>query len=152
MLNRVQIIGRLGADPDLIRGEWGTRCRLSIATDNPGDAAPDWHRVIVWDALAETCAQYLEKGRLVHVEGSIHYTRYTDSQRVERTGTEIRAHRVLFLPGATGAAVDRDSREPEPEKNPQLEKIADLLPRAPADAWEDRESLARRLRGKSGRF
>ena len=104
-LNRVMIIGHLGRDPELKYTQTGTPvATLSIATSenytdksgNKGDRT-EWHRVVVWERQAETCNQYLCKGSLVYVEGSLQTRQWQDQQGQTRYTTEIRAHRVQFL-------------------------------------------------------
>ncbi len=105
MLNKVMIIGRLGRDPELRYTQSGAPiCSLAVATDesyqdrdgNKVDRT-EWHRVSVFQRAAENCANYLAKGSLVYVEGSLQTRKWTDQQGVERYTTEIKAQRVQFL-------------------------------------------------------
>jgi len=104
-LNKVMIIGRLGRDPELRYTNTGTPvANLNIATDegytdkqgNRVDRT-EWHRVNVWDRQAENCNNYLSKGSLVYVEGSLQTRQWQDQQGQTRYSTEIRAIRVQFL-------------------------------------------------------
>ena len=78
-LNKVQIIGNLGADPELRYTANGTAvATISVATnesykDNEGNQIDktEWHRVIAWSGLAEICGQYLHKGSKAYFEGKI---------------------------------------------------------------------------------
>lgn len=105
MLNRVMIIGRLGADPELRYTQGGQPvCSLRIATDESytdrnGNRveATEWHRVIAFQRTAENCNQYLSKGSLVYVEGKLTTRKWQDQNGQERYTTEIRAERVQFL-------------------------------------------------------
>jgi single-strand DNA-binding protein len=106
MLNKAMLIGRLGKDPELSYTQSGTaRCRFSLATsekyrDNNGEMKEDteWHNVIVWGKQAENCEKYLQKGRLVHIEGKITTRSWEDQQSGQKKYiTEIKAHRVTFL-------------------------------------------------------
>ncbi len=105
MLNKVQIIGRLGANPELKYMQTGAPvCNLSVATDesyNDRDgnkvARTEWHRVVVYQRSAENCANYLAKGSLVYVEGSLQTRKWQDKQGIDRYTTEIKAQRVQFL-------------------------------------------------------
>ncbi len=105
MLNKVQIIGRLGANPDLKYMQTGAPvCNLSVATDESYQdregnkvARTEWHRVVVYQRSAENCANYLAKGSLVYVEGSLQTRKWQDQQGVDRYTTEIKAQRVQFL-------------------------------------------------------
>ena len=105
MLNKVMIIGRLGRDPEMRYSQTGSPiCTLNIATDesytdrdgNRVDRA-EWHRVVVFQRAAENCAQYLSKGSLVYVEGSLQTRKWQDQQGQDRYATEIKAQRVQFL-------------------------------------------------------
>ncbi len=105
MLNKVQIIGRLGADPDLKYSQTGApMCNLSVATDESytdrdGNKVQrtEWHRVSVFQRAAENCATYLTKGSLVYVEGSLQTRKWQDQNGQDRYSTDIKAQRVQFL-------------------------------------------------------
>jgi len=126
MLNKVQIIGRLGRDPELRYAGNGTPiANLNIATDesyvdregNKVDRA-EWHRVVVFQRQAENCANFLGKGSLVYVEGSLQTRKWTDQQGVERYTTEIKAQRVQFLDrrgegAAPGAGAGQGYSQPQ---------------------------------------
>ncbi len=105
MLNKVMIIGRLGADPELRYAGNGTPiANFNVATDesymdregNRVDKT-EWHRVAVFQRQAENCANYLGKGSLVYVEGSLQTRQWQDQQGQTRYTTEIKAQRVQFL-------------------------------------------------------
>ena len=105
MLNRVMIIGRLGADPEIRYTQAGqATCSLRIATDESYTdrdgkrvERTEWHRVSVFGKAAENCNQYLSKGSLVYVEGKLTTRKWQDQNGQERYTTEIRADRVQFL-------------------------------------------------------
>jgi single-strand DNA-binding protein len=113
-LNKVMLIGRLGKDPELRYTQGGTPvCSFSVATDESWtdkdgnkQERTEWHRIEVWNRQAENCAQYLAKGRLVYVEGSLKTDQWQDQQGQTRYTTKIRAQRVQFLEskGANGGA------------------------------------------------
>ncbi|MDR3319420.1 MAG: single-stranded DNA-binding protein [Desulfovibrio sp.] len=105
MLNKVTIIGRLGRDPELRYTQSGSPVTsLSVATDesytdrdgNKVDRT-EWHRISVFQRQAENCANYLGKGSLVYVEGSLTTRKWQDQNGQDRYTTEIKAQRVLFL-------------------------------------------------------
>lgn len=105
MLNKVMLIGRLGRDPELRYAASGTpMANLRIATDesytdrdgNKVDRT-EWHTVVVFQRQAENCANYLAKGSLVFVEGSLQTRKWQDQQGQDRYTTEIKAARVQFL-------------------------------------------------------
>lgn len=105
MLNKVQIIGRLGRDPKLRYSQSGSPvCTLSVATDEgytdrDGKKVDrtEWHRVVLYSKAAENCNQFLKKGSLVYVEGSLQTRKWQDQQGQDRFSTEIKAQRVQFL-------------------------------------------------------
>lgn len=105
-LNRVMLIGRLGADPEVKFLPSGAAvCNLRLATgkkwkDKDGNmqARTEWHRIVVWGAQAETCGSYLRKGSQVFIEGEIETREYTDKGQGERRYvTEVKARDVRFL-------------------------------------------------------
>jgi single-strand DNA-binding protein len=117
MLNRAEVIGRLTQDPQLRYTTQGTPvCQLALATNEmvgTGDSRQErteFHDVTAWGTLAETCAQYLAKGRLVFVEGRLHTERW-ERDAVPQRRTVIVAGTVRFLdrPEAAGAVAASDA-------------------------------------------
>lgn len=106
-VNKVIVLGRLGADPELKTVTGGQNvARLSVATsenwmDKQGQKQErtEWHRVVVWGKLAELCGKYLNKGRQVYIEGRIQTRSWEDPQGQKRYSTEIVASTVQFLGG-----------------------------------------------------
>ena len=105
--NRVQLIGHLGADPEVKTFENGSvMARLSLSTHEPAKGKDgeksirtQWHNLIVWGKLAEICGKYLTKGREIAVEGRIAYRAYTDSDGNSRLATEITVNDLLMISG-----------------------------------------------------
>lgn len=99
-VNKVMLIGRLGQDPELKYTPNGKAvCNFSVATneswiDNQGNKQEktEWHRIVVWGKLAETCSQFLAKGSQCFIEGSMANRKYKES-----IITEIIAKNVQFL-------------------------------------------------------
>jgi len=125
-LNKVQIIGRLGQDPELRYTGSGTAVtNLSIATDESytqdGETVEqtEWHSVTCWAGLAETVNEYLKKGRRVYVEGSLKTREWEDNDGNQRYSTEIHADRVDFLGGDTSNA-GGDGAMSQPDPAPEL--------------------------------
>jgi single-strand DNA-binding protein len=116
-INKVIIIGRMGADPEVKTVTGGnTVARLSVATseqwkDREGQKQErtEWHRVVVWGKLAELCGKYLAKGRQVYVEGRLQTRSWEDQQGQKKYATEIVANTVQFLGAAGGAAAGTTS-------------------------------------------
>ena len=117
-VNKVTLIGRLGKDPELKYTASGTPfCRFSMATDdswndkNSGERQErtEWHNIVVWGKQAESCGQYLSKGRQVYVEGSIRTRSYDDKSGNKRYITEIVAQRIQFLGGGGGTRLPQQT-------------------------------------------
>jgi single-strand DNA-binding protein len=104
-VNKVILIGRLGADPEVKAVGPGSQvARLSVATseswtDKEGQRQEktEWHRVVVWGKLAELCGKYLSKGRQVYLEGRLQTRSWDDPQGVKKYSTEIVAQTIQFL-------------------------------------------------------
>jgi len=109
-INKVILIGNLGADPELkYTPSSRALCNLRIATtevfkDKTGQKQErtEWHRVTVWGDQAENCSKYLSKGRSVYVEGKLQ-TRTYDKEGQKHYATDVVADRVVFLGGGGGA-------------------------------------------------
>ena len=106
--NRVELTGRLGADPELRHTGDGTpvaNFRLATARPVRAGAPPqtDWHAIVCWERRAEFAAQYLARGRLVFVAGRLTYREYEDNAGTKRTSVEIVATEIVPLDSrATG--------------------------------------------------
>ena len=114
MVNKVILIGNLGRDPEVRFTPNGrAMAKLAVATserwtDQQGQRQErtEWHNVVVWGKQAETCGQYLAKGRQVFVEGSIRSRSYDDKDGNKRYITEVVARAVRFLGGGGRGAQD----------------------------------------------
>ena len=106
-LNKVILIGRLGQDPELKSTSNGRNvCSFSLATSESFNnqmgerqERTEWHKIVVWDKQAETSSRYLQKGRLVCIEGRLRTRDWMDKNNQKRYTTEINADRVTFLGG-----------------------------------------------------
>jgi single-strand DNA-binding protein len=110
-INKVILVGRLGKDPELKYTASGTPfCRFSMATDDVWNdkgsgerqERTEWHNIVAWDRLAEICNQYLTKGKLVYIEGSLQTREWDDQEGNKRKTTEIRARDMVMLSGGAG--------------------------------------------------
>ena len=109
-VNKVILIGNLGADPEVrFTGGGQSVATLRMATterwqDKSGQKSErtEWHRVIVWGKQAELCKEYLSKGRSIYVEGRIQTREWTDKDGNKRYTTEVVAQRIQFLGSPTG--------------------------------------------------
>ncbi|NLV91417.1 MAG: single-stranded DNA-binding protein [Firmicutes bacterium] len=115
MLNKAILIGRLTADPELRYTQSGTAvANFRLAVDRPftnqaGEREADFIPIVVWDKQAETCANYLSKGRLVAVEGRIQVRSYEAQDGTRRWVTEVVANDVRFLDRGAGDSQNQGS-------------------------------------------
>lgn len=93
MLNKVQLIGRLGADPECVQSTAGLLiAKFNLATTSfkkGGESHTEWHRLVAFGATADHIKQLLQKGSLCYVEGSLRTNKYEDKNGVTRSVTEI---------------------------------------------------------------
>lgn len=108
-MNSAILIGRLTKDPELryIPSTGKAVATFSIAVDRPfsgkdGKKQADFFNIVVWGKIAENCANYLAKGRLAAIKGSIQNRSYDAQDGSKRYTTEIVADQVQFLEKATG--------------------------------------------------
>ncbi len=119
-LNRVMLIGRLGADPEIRYTADGVAvANFRIATNRPikkgeqWEEETDWHRVVAWRRLGEVCGEYLSKGSLVYVEGQLRTRSWEDQDGNRRWTTEVIARDVILLePKGERAAESGEDLEP----------------------------------------
>src|ERR1044071_8597760 len=97
-VNKVILVGRLGKDPEIRSTAGGTSvAKFSLATDDrytdrngEKQERTEWHNIVAWAKLAEICGQYLKKGQLVYIEGSIRTDSWDDKESGQkRYRTEI---------------------------------------------------------------
>jgi single-strand DNA-binding protein len=111
-LNKVTLLGNLGADPEVRSTPNGSRvATLSLATSRQWKGADGqkqentaWHRVICWNnktgqQLADVVERYCKKGDKLYVEGEIEYRSWEDKEGQKRYTTEIRAREIILLSG-----------------------------------------------------
>jgi single-strand DNA-binding protein len=129
-LNKVILIGNLGADPETRAMPSGlTVANLRVATsENWRDKQSgeqqertEWHRVALFGRLGEVAAEYLRKGSQVYIEGSLRTRKWQDKQGNDRYSTEIIGNEMLMLGGRGGGAAQgagaavAEAREHPPE-------------------------------------
>lgn len=121
-VNKVILVGRLGADPEMRYTEGGTaKASMSLATNryiagtdgNPGREATDWHDCVIWGKQAEATAQHMRKGSLVYVEGRLQTRSWDGQDGVKRYRTEVVAEQVTFLSRAAEPREVDQEREAE---------------------------------------
>ena len=144
MLNKVQLLGNLGSDPEVRFTANGTPvANLQIATnerwtDQQGQKqeSVEWHHVVVWGKMAEACGKYLSKGRQVFLEGKIKTRKWQDREGADRFTTEIHTRNIVFLGGPrkaqTETAIDEsvvpEATEPSVSQDARLLLNSDNLP------------------------
>jgi single-strand DNA-binding protein len=109
-VNKVILVGNLGKDPEVRFTPSGRAvAKFSIATteswmdqESGRQERTEWHNIVVWGKQAESCGQYLAKGRQVFIEGAIRSRSYDDKEGNKRYITEIIAQRVQFLGSGGG--------------------------------------------------
>ncbi len=129
MLNKVMLIGRLGADPEVRYTQSGTPvANFNIATserftnkDGEKEERTEWHRIVAWSRLAEICQEYLAKGKLVYIEGKLRTRSWDDRDGVKHYTTEILSQSMQMLDragtgnGSSNAGKPPQSDGPVPE-------------------------------------
>ncbi len=134
-LNKVQIIGYLGADPEMRYTQQGTaitNLRVAVSRSWKGQDGElqeetEWFRITAFEKLAEICNQYLNKGSRVYVEGRLQTRKYTDKEGVERYSTEVVMQEMIMLDGR------RDAEEaPAPAPAPRRTPLASPRPGVPS--------------------
>ena len=122
-VNRVIIIGNLGADPEARQfNNGGNVTNISVATSEQwtdkqsGEKreATEWHRITLFNRLGEIAAQYLRKGSKVYIEGSLRTRKYQDQSGQDRYVTEIRADQLQMLDSRNeGQAPNNNYQQPQ---------------------------------------
>lgn len=110
-INKVILIGNLGADPELRHTPGNVPVvNFTVATneswvnrDGAREERTEWHRVVAWRKLAEICNEYLRKGTQVYIEGRLQTRSWDDQSGQKRYMTEIVADEMVIL-GSRGAA------------------------------------------------
>jgi single-strand DNA-binding protein len=113
-VNKVILIGNLGADPEVRFTPGGQAvANFRIATseswqDKNGQKQErtEWHRIVVWGKLAELCGEYLKKGRQCYIEGRLQTREWTDKENKKNYTTEVVANTVQFLGSRDGAGAE----------------------------------------------
>lgn len=120
-VNKVILVGRLGADPELRYTPSGAAvCKLRLATseswkDREGNRQEktEWHSVTAWRKLAEICAQFLQKGNQVYIEGSIQNDVW-EQDGVKRYSYSIQARNMVML-GSRNSGGGSEPEWPDPD-------------------------------------
>ena len=132
-VNKVILIGNLGADPELRYTPSGQPvANFRIATseswvDKQGQKQErtEWHRIVAWGKLAELCGEYLAKGRQVFIEGKLQTRQWDDRDGNKRYTTEVQAREITFLGGRGEGATAGSARRPQQAANSNEPGAAD---------------------------
>jgi len=111
-VNKVILVGRLGKDPEVKYTQTGVPvARFTLATDESWkdqsgekQQRTEWHNIVAWRKLAEICGQYLNKGKLVYIEGRLQTRSWEDKEGNKRYTTEVQADNMVMLSARTDEA------------------------------------------------
>ncbi len=138
MFNKVILMGRLVADPELRQTPSNISvCRFRIAVDrgytsNSGEKQADFISIVAWRQQAEFVSKYFSKGKMIIVEGSLRNADYTDANGVKHYSMEVQADRVSFGESKSASAAnasgnfqqpDFSGSEPAPAKQQSAEPV-----------------------------
>ena len=147
-VNKVILVGNLGKDPETRYAPSGeAMCNITVATSESwkdkqtGEKKEltEWNRVVVHGKLAEICSQYLSKGSLVYVEGSLRTRKY-QKDGVDHYATEIRADQMRMLdkrPEGQQGATSQQSQAPRPQAAPRPAQAAPAPIGASGSGFDD---------------
>ena len=132
MLNKVTLIGRLGADPQIRFTPGNTKvANINLATSrrwkdkNSGERKEEteWHRVVFFNRTAEVCGEYLKKGSLIYIEGRIRTRKWVDESGTTRYSTEVIGELMQMLDSKSGGSTGND---PHPHTGSNLDDLDDV--------------------------
>jgi single-strand DNA-binding protein len=143
-VNKVIVLGNLGADPELRSSPSGvTTCRLSIATSmnwtdkNSGEKKEktEWHRVVFFGRSAEVIDQYLKKGQQLYIEGRLQTSKY-EKDGIERYSTDIIGESFNFISSSGSASnnnqfandINQDTNTSNKQDKPNEDDFEDDIP------------------------
>jgi len=141
-INKVILIGRLGADPEIrytLDGRPVASFRVAtnevIVKNGEKEVLTEWHRIVAFGRLAEICGEYLNKGTQVYIEGKLRTRKYEDRQGITRYVTEVVAvnMQILDKKGSAGTSSAREELPREEFSQPSSE--------SPSQAFSPEEDL-----------
>ena len=140
-INKVILIGNLGADPEVRQTQGGNAVtNLSLATTDQwrdkqtgeNQEKTEWHRVVAFQRLAEIMGEYLRKGSKVYIEGRLQTRKWQDQNGQDRYTTEVVANDMQMLDSRSGGSAPMDSGyAPRPQSRPSQSN------QAPAGDFQD---------------
>ena len=119
-LNRVELIGNMGRDPEIRYTPGGTAvASFSLATSEKvktksgeWEIRTEWHNIVLYARLAEVAGEYLSKGKSVYLDGKLKTRKWQDRDGKDRYTTEIIGEKLLMLGGKTGSIPDGSEDQP----------------------------------------
>jgi single-strand DNA-binding protein len=139
-VNKVILVGRLGQDPEIKSLSPQSKvANFSIATsetwlkDGQKQERTEWHRIVAWGKLADTCGRFLTKGKQVYIEGKLQTRSWEDQQGQKKYATEIVATTVQFL----SPAGERDNSSQQNTASSNDYGTQDFGPEPQFDASEE---------------
>ena len=148
-MNKLQLIGNLGKDPEKIPTKTGTTMvKLCVATTDRGyvkkdgtkvDDRTDWHNITVFGNLAEIFDKYLRKGSKIYIEGSIHYQQVKQDDGSVKTYTSIDADNIEMLDPKQAQPNQQTTAVPAATKRPTMttQDIVDAVEKAQSEISND---------------
>lgn len=141
-VNKIILLGQLGADPEVRATQTGSSVvNISVATNEEWvnkktmrkESKTEWHKVVLFNKLAEIAAEYLKKGSQVYIEGKIQTKKWQDQSGNNRFSTEIVANEMQMIGGRSEATKDYDA--PPTQSNSKL--VPESAPSSEADFDDD---------------
>jgi len=129
-MNCITLVGRAGRDPEVRYFESGTMvANLTLAVNRRKDEDPDWFNLEIWGKTAQVAADYVRKGSLIGIIGSVRIEKWTDRNTGEQKSKPVvRVDRLELL----GSKRDNDQGQPIPAGNASPAAVAAAAPAAPA--------------------
>jgi len=130
-VNKVILVGRLGADPEVRYTAGGTAvAKFNLATsetwkdkDGGKQEKTEWHRVVAFGKLGETCGEYLSKGKQVYVEGKLQTRSWEDKDGNKKYTTEVNVSNMVMLGSGSGEGGKEFSASSESHGGPSEDDI-----------------------------
>lgn len=139
-INKVILVGHLGKDPEVRHLDGGvTVASFPLATsetynkDGKRVEQTEWHNIVLWRGLAEVASKYLQKGKLVYIEGKLRTRSFEDKEKVKKYVTEIVAENFTML----GRKSDFEQSPASPTHQSTESKIEDEFTIGPSDESGD---------------
>ena len=132
-VNKVILVGNLGADPTMRSTSSGTAVvNFNVATsetfknkNGEKETRTEWHRVVAWARLAEICNEYLKKGKQVYIEGRLQTRSWDDQSGVKKYSTEVVANNMVMLGRAGDTPMDIPSQDAPSQDFPAEQTVAE---------------------------